>query len=90
MALWGGVYSRAALNRVNTVYSYRDYQQIIPTIFVTIILIIIIIIIKKTFKNEQRSRDAATKKRADTSGVGKIKNYYEDIYIYTPPYNNTH
>ena len=27
-------------------------------------------------------------KRANTSGVGKIYNYYEDIYI--PPYNNTH
>ena len=24
---------------------------------------------------------------ATTSGVGKINNYYEDIYI--PPYNNT-
>ena len=34
------------------------------------------------FLNEQ-SRDAAAKKRADTSGVGKIKNYCEDIYI--PP-----
>ena len=43
---------------------------------------------KKRFKNEQRSRDAAAKKRANTSGVGKIINYCEDIYI--PPYNNTH
>ena len=32
--------------------------------------------------------DAAAKKRANTSGVGKIINYCEDIYI--PPYNNTH
>ena len=39
------------------------------------------------FKNEQRSKDAAAKKRPNTSGVGKINNYYEDIYI--PPYNNT-
>ena len=30
----------------------------------------------------------AAKKRANTSGVGKSNNYYEDIYI--PPYNNTH
>ena len=37
----------------------------------------------KTFKNEQRSKDAAAKKRPNTSGVGKINNYYEDIYIYT-------
>ena len=29
------------------------------------------------------SRDAAAKKRANTSGVGKINNYCEDIYI--PP-----
>ena len=36
---------------------------------------------KKHFKNEQRSRDAAAKKRANTSGVGKIINYCEDIYI---------
>ena len=43
---------------------------------------------KKHFKNEQRSRDAAAKKRANTSGVGKINNNCEDIYI--PPYNNTH
>ena len=41
---------------------------------------------EKTFKNEQRSKDAAAKKRPNTSGVGKIYNYYEDIYI---PYNNT-
>ena len=40
---------------------------------------------EKTFKNEQRSKDAAAKKRPTTSGVGKINNYYEDIYI--PPYN---
>ena len=40
------------------------------------------------FKNEQRTRDAAAKKRANTSGVGKSNNYYEDIHI--PPYNNTH
>ena len=43
---------------------------------------------KKHFKNGQRSKDAAAKKRANTSGVGKSNNYYEDIYI--PPYNNTH
>ena len=42
---------------------------------------------EKTFENEQRSKDAAAKKRPNTSGVGKINNYYEDIYI--PPYNNT-
>ena len=42
---------------------------------------------EKTFKNEQRSKDAAAKKRPNTSGVGKINNYYEDIYI--PAYNNT-
>ena len=42
---------------------------------------------EKTFKNEQRSKDAAAKKRPNTSGVGNINNYYEDIYI--PPYNNT-
>ena len=41
---------------------------------------------EKTFKNEQRSKDAAAKKRPNTSGVGKINNYYEDIYI---PHNNT-
>ena len=40
---------------------------------------------EKTFKNEQRSKDAAAKKRPTTSGVGKINNYYEDISI--PPYN---
>ena len=39
-------------------------------------------------KNEQRNRDVAAKKRANTSGVGKSNNYYEDIYI--PPYSNTH
>ena len=43
---------------------------------------------KKHLQNEQRSRDAAAKKRANTSGVGKSNNYCEDIYI--PPYNNTH
>ena len=48
---------------------------------------LIILKTEKTFKNEQRSKDAAAKKRPNTSGVGKINNYYEDIYI--PPYNNT-
>ena len=43
---------------------------------------------KKHFKNEQISRDAAAKKRANTKGAGKINNYCEDIYI--PPYNNTY
>ena len=43
---------------------------------------------KKHVKNEQTSRDAAANKRANTSGVGKSNNYYEDIYI--PPYSNTH
>ena len=42
---------------------------------------------EKTFKNEQRSKDAAAPKRPNTSGVGKINDYYEDIYI--PPNNNT-
>ena len=42
---------------------------------------------KKHFKNEQRSKDAAAKKRPNPSGLGKINNYYEDIYI--SPYNNT-
>ena len=36
---------------------------------------------KNYFLNEQRSKDAAAKKRTNTSGVGKINNYYEDIYI---------
>ena len=35
---------------------------------------------KKHFKNEQRKKDAAAKKRANTSGVGKSNNYYEDIH----------
>ena len=43
---------------------------------------------KKHFLNEQRSKDASAKKRPNTTGVGKINNYYEDIYI--PPYNNTY
>ena len=38
-------------------------------------------------KNEQRNRHCC-QKRANTSGVGKSNNYYEDIYI--PPYSNTH
>ena len=44
-----------------------------------LLLLCIIIRPKKHFKNEQ--------KRPNTSEVGKINNYYEDIYI--PPYNNT-
>ena len=43
---------------------------------------------EKTLKNKQRNGDASAKKRANTSGVGKINNYCEDIYI--PSYNNTH
>ena len=42
---------------------------------------------RKNIKNEQRSKDAAAKKIPNTSGVRKINNYYEDIYI--PPYKNT-
>ena len=44
---------------------------------------------RKIFFNEQRNRDDAAKKRANTSGVGESINYYEDIYN-IPPYNNTH
>ena len=43
---------------------------------------------KKHFLNEQRNRDDAAKKRANTNGVGESNNFYEDICI--PPYNNTH
>ena len=43
---------------------------------------------KKHFKNEQRSKDATAKKDLiQVEYIGKINNYYEDIY--TPPYNNT-
>ena len=42
---------------------------------------------RKNIKNEQRSKDAAAKKRPNTSGEAKINNYYEVIYI--PPNNNT-
>ena len=46
-------------------------------------------ILYKEWKNILKmNKDAAAKKRANTSGVGKINNYCEDIYI--PPYNNTH
>ena len=38
--------------------------------------------------NKEIWMDDAAKKRANTSGVGKSNNYYEDIYI--PPYYNTH
>ena len=46
------------------------------------------LLVELGLKNEQRNRDAAAKKRANTSGLGKSNNYYEDIYI--PPYSNTH
>ena len=42
---------------------------------------------KTFFLNEQRSMDTAAQKRADTSGVEKSNNYYEEYYKY-PHYNN--
>ena len=36
---------------------------------------------KEVAKKETKKADA--KKRANTSGVGKINNYCEDIYLYT-------
>ena len=69
-------YSRAALSWAETIHKYIVTQRS-PIVQRP----------KKHFKNEQRSKDAAAKKRPNTSGVGKINNYYEDIYI--PPYNNT-
>ena len=44
---------------------------------------------KKTFKKkEEISKDAAAKKELiQVEYIGKINNYYEDIYI--SPYNNT-
>ena len=56
-------------------------------IAISVSYLILILKTEKTFKNEQRSKDAAAKKRPNTNGIGKINNYYEDIYI--PPYNNT-
>ena len=41
---------------------------------------------EKTFSKYTKSRDAAAKKRANASGLGKSNNYCEDI----PPYNTTH
>ena len=40
----------------------------------------IILKTEKHLKNEQRSKDAAAKKRVNTSGVGKINKHCEDIY----------
>ena len=37
---------------------------------------------EKTFKNEQRSKDAAAKKRPDTSGEEKSNNYYNHTYTF--------
>ena len=51
-------------------------------------------IVKILHKQERKNifkmnKDAAAKKELyNTSGVGEINNYCEDIYI--PPYNNTH
>ena len=72
-----------------TYYAYHKLNGSSCTVsaFVYFIYAGISIKTKKTFKNEQRSKDAAAKKRPNTSGVGKINNYYEDIYI--PPNNNT-
>ena len=56
------------------------------SIIITQILLHVVLLLK-TEKTEQRSKDAAAKKGPNTSGVGKINNYYEDIYI--SPYNNT-
>ena len=74
------------------VYNCRFYIMVHRDIYgighnYTDSMILILTRPKKHFKNEQRSKDAAAKKRPNTSGVGKINNYYEDIYI--PPYNNT-
>ena len=42
---------------------------------------------KNIFKMNKEVRMLLPKKRPNTSRVGKINNYYEDIYI--PPYINT-
>ena len=42
---------------------------------------------KNILKINKEVRMLLPKKRPNTSGVGKINNFYEDIYI--PPYNNT-
>ena len=70
-----------------TISFYKFFSQGI-VIFLYKCFTVFITRLKKHLKNEQRSRDAAAKKRANKSGVGKINNYCEDIYI--PPYNNTH
>ena len=52
------------------------------------LLDLLFLYLKKHFKNEQRSKDAAAKKDLiQVEYIGKINNYYEDIYI--TPYNNT-
>ena len=52
---------------------------------------------KKHLKNEQRNRDAAAKKGANASGVGKSNNYYNHTPLATPidsplatPIDSTH
>ena len=67
----------------------QGYCYIAKCIHIPFPIIYIILQEQKIYiKNEQRSRDAAAKKRANTSGIGKSNDYYEDIYI--PPYNNSH
>ena len=53
------------------------YVKIMCTLLATVLVESILYRDKteKHLKNEQRSRDAAAKKRVNTSGVGKINNY---------------
>ena len=37
---------------------------------------------KNSIKNEHKNSDAAAKKRANTSGVGKSNNYYNHTYTF--------
>ena len=46
---------------------------------------------EKTFKNEQRSKDAAAKKRPNTSGVGKLIIIMRiSIYLHITPTSHTY
>ena len=73
------------------ILTYRVYRLYDIYIYVYIYIYIYIYIYKtkKHLEIEQRSNDAAVKKRPNTSGVGKNNYYYEDIYIHVRPYNNT-
>ena len=86
--MWNGELRRAVCGMGLPFYSVCDSTELILILLTakSQVATTELIILKQERKNIfKMNKEVCCQKRANTSGVGKMNNYFEDIYI--PPYH---